>query len=212
MASNPSANTGIQNVLLNTLNNSSSNSLEGFQDYSCSFGTDILLNQANNMTINTFGNTNQLVRVWIDYNNDGVFSGAELVLNSFNIATHTGAITPPNSSILNVALRMRVKSNSTSANSGPCNNPLDGQVEDYYVIVKDNISPVANYNFTLGSNCSGIVNFLDNSSPQGTSWLWNFGDGNTSTNQNPTHQYKQEVNPNDMVGDFKSSPSQRNAP
>lgn len=27
-----------------------------------------------------------------------------------------------------------------------------------------------------------------------------------------TNQYKHEVNPNDMVGDFKSSPSQRNAP
>lgn len=27
-----------------------------------------------------------------------------------------------------------------------------------------------------------------------------------------TNQYKKEVNPNDMVGDFKNSPSQRNAP
>lgn len=33
------------------------------------------------------------------------------------------------------------------------------------------------------------VNFTDNSDEAVTSWLWNFGDGNTSTEQNPAHTY-----------------------
>jgi len=35
-----------------------------------------------------------------------------------------------------------------------------------------------------------IVRFMDASSGSPTSWLWNFGDGETSTEQNPVHEYK----------------------
>lgn len=34
------------------------------------------------------------------------------------------------------------------------------------------------------------VNFTDASTGGATSWLWDFGDGNTSTQQNPTHTYQ----------------------
>ena len=33
------------------------------------------------------------------------------------------------------------------------------------------------------------VQFTDNSTETSTSWLWDFGDGNTSTDQNPSHTY-----------------------
>jgi PKD repeat protein len=33
------------------------------------------------------------------------------------------------------------------------------------------------------------ITFQDNSLPMGTTWLWDFGDGGTSTAQNPTHVY-----------------------
>ncbi|NIM11614.1 MAG: PKD domain-containing protein, partial [Candidatus Aminicenantes bacterium] len=44
--------------------------------------------------------------------------------------------------------------------------------------------------FTYTINCL-TVNFTDTSTDDGTivSWLWDFGDGNTSTEQNPTHTY-----------------------
>ena len=32
--------------------------------------------------------------------------------------------------------------------------------------------------------------FSDQSTSDPTNWLWNFGDGNTSTDQNPTHEYE----------------------
>lgn len=48
-------------------------------------------------------------------------------------------------------------------------------------------APVADFTFSSGSGNS--FNFTDNSSGDVTSYLWDFGDGNISTNQNPTHTY-----------------------
>lgn len=36
---------------------------------------------------------------------------------------------------------------------------------------------------------SGAVTFTDNSTPNAATWAWDFGDGGTSTLQNPTHNY-----------------------
>jgi PKD repeat protein len=65
-------------------------------------------------------------------------------------------------------------------------------------VVSSNASPVAGFTHTPGT-CSGqMVQFTDNSQPNGggniTGWQWNFGDpvsgtGNTSTQQNPTHVF-----------------------
>jgi len=57
------------------------------------------------------------------------------------------------------------------------------------VTVTANIPPTAGFTYSI----NGLtVTFTDTSSdPDGTivSWLWNFGDGNTSTLQNPIHTY-----------------------
>ena len=55
------------------------------------------------------------------------------------------------------------------------------------------ISPLV-ASFTTNPNpATGLVplavQFTDNSTDQPISWLWNFGDGETSTLQNPTHTY-----------------------
>jgi len=50
--------------------------------------------------------------------------------------------------------------------------------------------PVANFTASQQVGCSPIiVNFQDQSAGNPTSWLWNFGNGNTSTLQNPTASY-----------------------
>jgi PKD repeat protein len=57
------------------------------------------------------------------------------------------------------------------------------------VTVTDKINPTADFTYTI--NCLTVI-FTDTSTDlDGTivSWLWDFGDGNTSTLQNPTHTY-----------------------
>jgi PKD repeat protein len=52
--------------------------------------------------------------------------------------------------------------------------------------------PIANFNATQTTAlCPGSVKFNDLSTDIPQSWLWNFGDGTTSTQQNPTHVYAQ---------------------
>lgn len=48
----------------------------------------------------------------------------------------------------------------------------------------------ADFTVSDTSVCEGeYVTFTDQSGPDAVSWLWNFGDGNTSTVQNPAHAY-----------------------
>jgi PKD repeat protein len=59
-----------------------------------------------------------------------------------------------------------------------------------YITVTALQPPVANFsgNPTSG-NAPLTVNFTDSSTNSPTSWSWTFGDGGTSTAQNPSHQY-----------------------
>lgn len=51
-------------------------------------------------------------------------------------------------------------------------------------------APTANFSSNVNSiTAGGSVSFTDTSSGNPTSWLWNFGDGTTSTSQNPNHVY-----------------------
>lgn len=58
-----------------------------------------------------------------------------------------------------------------------------------WTCVIPNSPPVVNFTATPTTSCSGNIAFTDNSNPTPTSWLWDFGDGGTSTLQNPTHTY-----------------------
>lgn len=62
------------------------------------------------------------------------------------------------------------------------------QLENGYIEIVDNVT----IDFTANSTtvCLGEqVSFVDLSSPTPLSWEWDFGDGNTSTEQFPTHLY-----------------------
>ncbi|NVO04177.1 MAG: PKD domain-containing protein, partial [Bacteroidetes bacterium] len=51
------------------------------------------------------------------------------------------------------------------------------------------VKPVPNFTANNTTSCSGIVNFTDNTTMNPGTWLWNFGDGTTSTLKNPSHTY-----------------------
>jgi len=69
---------------------------------------------------------------------------------------------------------------------------LVGTYADYIVYkggISHNTPPVASFTASSTSSCTGVVQFTDGSSNTPTSWAWTFGDGTTSTLQNPSHTY-----------------------
>jgi PKD repeat protein len=49
----------------------------------------------------------------------------------------------------------------------------------------------AQYTFSVVDRYRRIVAFKDASEGHATAWKWDFGDGTTSTEQDPIHQYKE---------------------
>ena len=103
----------------------------------------------------------------------------------------TGTIQIPSIASLNTPLRLRIMSDFFfSGNLDPCTNPVYGQAEDYTVYLAINTNPPGvDFNANTNYSCDGTVNFFDQSSNLPSSWYWDFGDGNSSIFQNPTHQY-----------------------
>jgi len=59
------------------------------------------------------------------------------------------------------------------------------------------LAPIANFTADATSTCSGVVQFSNTGTyPAGCSFLWNFGDGQTSTLENPQHTYASNGNYN----------------
>lgn len=58
--------------------------------------------------------------------------------------------------------------------------------------LQPNAPPTALFSASTLVSCNGEISFTDQSINGATSWLWDFGDGNTSTSQNPTHTYQNQ--------------------
>ncbi len=52
------------------------------------------------------------------------------------------------------------------------------------------VAPLVSFTAEQTSSCTGIINFIDETNTSiGSSYLWSFGDGTTSTETNPVHEY-----------------------
>lgn len=109
-----------------------------FLDYT---STTILSDSPTKLSIKTADTkAQQKLKVYIDYNNDGVFSETdELVLIQKNIPQNTVTsvnVTPPAHAVLNTPLRMRIITDFTEVEDHTaCENPEYGDVEDYAVTI-----------------------------------------------------------------------------
>ncbi|GAB3298501.1 hypothetical protein GCM10027511_13710 [Hymenobacter humi] len=185
---------GILNVTLgnNLINKSTAGQIDGYQNYSCTTNAALVVGQSYAISVRTSDGTAENVRVWIDYNNDGAFTGNnELVFSSDNLKLHTGIITPPATATLGTRLRLRVAADFANGTiPTPCSTPQYSQTEDYSVTLAANVSaPAAAFTTNGTTTCTGCVQFTDASQNLPTSWLWTFGDGTTSTAQSPNHCY-----------------------
>ena len=74
---------------------------------------------------------------------------------------------------------------------GSIYNSRDNLIDDIMVVgMSIGIPPVADFAADNTDICEGnTINFTDNSTNTPTSWSWDFGDGNTSTQQSPSHLY-----------------------
>jgi uncharacterized protein (TIGR02145 family) len=64
------------------------------------------------------------------------------------------------------------------------------QKEKYISVVVDGNLPIARFEAdTVSIYEGGEIHFYDSSINSPTNWIWDFGDGNLSNNQNPTHTY-----------------------
>ena len=182
---------GITNVTFNTLNINSGSSIEGYTDLTCS-QTTVFAGQSYNISIDHASPTTHNCAAWIDYNNDGTFNPTtELIVSSSSSLGTSGSVTIPSNAVLNTPLRMRVIADyDLNADPTPCDDPGYGQAEDYTIIVEQDVSPpIVDFTADVVLTCDGVVNFSDLSTNIPFAWGWNFGDGNTSVQQNPTHTY-----------------------
>lgn len=69
-------------------------------------------------------------------------------------------------------------------------NGSDGETKVGYIVVDAPAPPTANFNGTPLSGTAPLeVSFIDASTDEPTSWSWDFGDGGTSSAQDPSHTY-----------------------
>jgi PKD repeat protein len=200
-ASNLHNNTGqwIKNVTFGGINNNSGIDPSGYGNFTYKTANVMLGTPTNPFSV-TLGNNNGTfgyVAIWIDFNKDGIFQTTEKVFNGQ--ATNTGIGLPisvagniviPGNASTGVT-RMRVIMSQNFNLTNPCvTGQLRAEAEDYAVNIQPNtLPPVANFTANLNTVCTGSVQFTDASLNGATSWSWDFGNGTTSTLQNPVATY-----------------------
>ena len=187
---------GISNVVFGLINNASGDGSDSYQDYSCTESTTEVQGDNVPIAVSTGLGSAEDVRVWIDFNNDGIFNNTnELVFSSDNIVTnHLGSVYIDPSATLNTPLRMRVASDlATNDITDACNTVQYGQVEDYTITINAPTgTPVVDFSASpTNVVSSSFVNFTNLTTNGATSYSWTFSGGTpaNSTALNPSIQY-----------------------
>lgn len=185
----------IKKFSLNTIDNNTSFFNANYSDYTCDFSTELIIGVDYAFEIQGSNTMQSLdAAIWIDLNNDGYFEPSEEVFYiESTYSPINGTIIIPEGTVTGVPLRCRVAYDSHLEEFTSCMIGDRGEFEDYTVVVLPNELPAsASFIPDILEDCQGAVQFLDQSGNFPTDWLWDFGDGNSSTLQDPYHEYEQE--------------------
>ncbi|MDP2453427.1 MULTISPECIES: GEVED domain-containing protein [unclassified Kaistella] len=130
----------ISNVAFANINNPSALTTVpgGYEDFTAVIG-NVVVNGMYPMTITAAsGNANDKVKVWIDYNQNGVFEDSEMTLLTYSSVTSSaGNITIPSDALLgNTRMRIRLARQANAASIVACGNIAgQGRTQDYTINV-----------------------------------------------------------------------------
>jgi M6 family metalloprotease-like protein len=148
---------GISRFALGNIDYTTSNNDGYYQNYTCTKWTTLQLNTTYNVTVRTGTANNEGVKVYIDYNDNGIFDTGEAVVSfpATKDGTRTLTFTTPSSGVvLDKGLRLRVLSKFGSIPSAACDISTYGQAEDYTVYFKSNSITTGTINTPL---CQGVA-------------------------------------------------------
>lgn len=153
------------------------------------------LDPGNSYTVSwTTGYSNQQASLWIDLNDDKIYTDNERLITNFALANagtvYTTNFTVP-SSIQPGAKRLRIRANWQNSSSDPCANFSYGETEDYTAIFPGSTLNAAFTSDVYQVCYGGQVQYYDQSTGNPTGWEWDFygGTPTTSTEQNPIVTY-----------------------
>jgi hypothetical protein len=167
---------GIVNVAINGKNFSSSsprldNITNGYLNWTpdCHQLTQLYRGATYSFSATVWAVNQEQLRVWIDYNNNGVFDNAtEQIYINTSIPSHptefisvSGNFTVPLSATINSVLRLRVIEelstvHGAAAISSGCFNPTYGQAEDYALLLSSSL-PIVLESFTGKMNNGDVT-------------------------------------------------------
>ncbi len=183
---------GVYNFSFAGINQASSGAEEGYMDYSCQTKAHVIEGKKYPVKITTGQSNQEFVAIWIDLNNDGIFTSNEKVFTSSAYTLHEGDIIIPETSVFNTPLRLRVGSDKINyaSNIESMGNSYYGQYEDYSIFIENNTeAPKACFSMSdTIINVNGNISFFDESLNIPTQWLWSFNEGTpaSSTSKNPS--------------------------
>ncbi|MCS6990735.1 MAG: PKD domain-containing protein [Chitinophagales bacterium] len=195
MATQPGPKFGTKALVLGDINHTSGAATAGYEDFSCAAFTMLVAGNPYPFTL-TVGSQPSDVRMWIDYNNDGIFDNTnELVFAADDVSGKVQGIlyTPTAGVVLNTPLRLRIiDDKKANTITDACYIMERGQAEDYmvYFTAPAADAPVVDFKANPTTiNMGQSVNFQDLSLNVPTSWNWQFPGAipSSSTDQHPVH-------------------------
>jgi hypothetical protein len=126
------------------INNISYDASAGYEDFTCTDSALMLTNYPYVLNCTTGSIDAEMIKVWLDLNNDGIFDPVDELLFSDTdtiLLSHTGFITIPAlaGNVYGVPLRMRIASD-VQYTIDACLDPQSGQHEDYTVILNYSVA------------------------------------------------------------------------